>query len=480
MSAASINVLNRYRYTKANVASALLAIKKGTEKALAQAPSFLRKYPGSFHAAKGKLTAVAPDGQQLVVIPTEDRDDFLREIVYGKTSEYPFGRDSLFAILKDEVMNVSKRDIEGFLNAQGPLVHRRARPPKQKREHLRQIRNVGQLSIDLAHIKAKDFESVLGEKGHDYMGVPGKRGYQQDRYFLNAVDLLTGYLITEIVQGKTAKEIAPKLSKLIDRYEKQLGQKVKKVEVDKGGEFRGATREMLTKRGIRTIEKITNAAVEQTNAKMQRVFWALVEQRRGGFLATTKQAVKISNRTYNRRIRMSPEDALKKIVAGEKISKKTPKAGPTERKRAWKVGEKVRALKKPRAKGDDLGYKAYKGDHYGAVTPALQWRVPEVPGGRTVALGRRNHTRAAGRHQGPQPCNQTPDYPPESNAPPFPVFPGTRPQTHRATESGTQEETAEGQEGKAGRPEGFQEGTRRVVHHGRQKGRSQGEGGRRG
>ena len=229
--------------------------------------------------------------------------------------------------------------------------HRRARPPKQKREHLRQIRNVGQLSIDLAHIKAKDFESVLGEKGHDYMGVPGKRGYQQDRYFLNAVDLLTGYLITEIVQGKTANEIAPKLSKLIDRYEKQLGQKVKKVEVDKGGEFRGVTRKMLDDRGIRTIEKITNAAVEQTNAKMQRIFWALVEQRRGGFLATAKQAVKISNRTYNRRIRMSPEDALEKIVAAEKISKKTPKAGPTEKKRAWKVGEKVRALKKPRARG---------------------------------------------------------------------------------------------------------------------------------
>ena len=375
---ASINVLNRYRYTKANVSSAITAIRKSTEKALAQAPSFLRKYPGSFRAAKGKLTAVAADGTELVVIPTEDRDDFLREVVYGKTSEYPFGRDSLFAILKDEVMNVSKRDIEGFLNAQGPLVHRRARPPKQKREHLRQIRNVGQLSIDLAHIKAKDFESVLGEKGHDYMGVPGKRGYQQDRYFLNAVDLLTGYLITEIVQGKTAKEVAPKLSKLLDRYEKQLGQKVKKVEVDKGGEFRGVTRKMLDDRGIRTIEKITNAAVEQTNAKMQRIFWALVEQRRGGFLATAKQAVKISNRTYNRRIRMSPEDALEKIVAGEKITKKTPKAGPTEKKRAWKVGEKVRALKKPRAKGDDLGYKAYKGDHYGAVTPISKVRYSGV------------------------------------------------------------------------------------------------------
>ena len=73
MTTASINVLNRYKYTKANVSSAITAIRKGTEKALAEAPSFLRKYPGSFHAAKGKLTAVAEDGQHLAVIPTEDR-----------------------------------------------------------------------------------------------------------------------------------------------------------------------------------------------------------------------------------------------------------------------------------------------------------------------------------------------------------------------------------------------------------------------
>ena len=113
----------------------------------------------------------------LRVVPTEDREDFLREVVYGKSSEYPFGRDSLFAILKNEVMNVSKRDIEAFLNAQGPIVHRRARPKKQKREHLRSIRKPGILSVDLAHIRAKDFEALYPGKGLDYMGAPGKRGY---------------------------------------------------------------------------------------------------------------------------------------------------------------------------------------------------------------------------------------------------------------------------------------------------------------
>ena len=382
-----INTLNRYKYTKSNVDLAIQALKKGTDKALAAAPSFLRNYPESFSLSKGKLVAHT-DGSVLKVVPTEERESFLREIVYGEKSIYPFGRDSLFAILRDEVMNVSKRDIEGFLNAQGPLVHRRSKPPRIKRESVRHIRALGILSVDLAHIRANDFTRVLGKRGHDYMGVPGKRGYQQDRYFLNAVDLLTGYLWTEVIQGKEAQMVAPALEKIMERFKTQTGQPAHQVEVDKGGEFRGQTSRMFRKateeekkkgekdgpfHEMRLIPKVQNATVEQTNAKMQRIFWALVDQRRGGFLTTVKQAVKISNRTYNRRIRMNPEDALKKVLAGEKVTKQKPKAGPTERKKAWNVGETVRALKKPRSK-EDLAYKAYKGDHYGAVTPISKVR----------------------------------------------------------------------------------------------------------
>ena len=68
-------------------------------------------------------------------------------------------------------MYVSKRDIEAFLNEQKPLIHRRSRPPKQKREFIRQVRKPGQLSIDAAYIRRKDFEIVLGKnnRAEDYM-----------------------------------------------------------------------------------------------------------------------------------------------------------------------------------------------------------------------------------------------------------------------------------------------------------------------
>ena len=358
--------MNRYKYSKAAVDAAIKHLKR-PDVGMASVPPFIAKFPGAFTVRKGKLYA---DGKR--VVPTEDREDYLREIVYGKKSEYPFGRDSLFAILKHEVMNVSKRDIEAFLNAQGPLVHRRARPKKEKREHLRSVKKAGILSVDLAHIRAADFTELFPDEGHGYMGAPGSKGYQQDRYFLNAVDLLTGFLLTEILQGKTPSLVAPKLKRIIDRFERTSNVKVRQIEVDKGGEFMGEVSRMFRKGGefanVRLIQKTQNATVEQINAKLQRIFWNLVEQRRGGFMLTVKQAVKISNRTQNRRTGLNPEQAMKNIIAGKKVSLRTPKAGPTERKKALAVGVKVRALKHVRAKGDDLGYKAYKGLHYGPVS----------------------------------------------------------------------------------------------------------------
>ena len=354
--------MNRFTYPLAKVQQAIkfLKTKRGPE------PSFLKKFPGQYTVDRGKLIA-----GDLQVIPTEHRDHFLRNIVYGKKSEYPFGRDSLFSILKNEVMNVSKRDIEKFLNEQGPLIHRRSRPKKETRVVIRTPRKVGVLSVDLAHITHADVIKILGNGAYEYMGEGTK-----DRYFLNAVDRLTAYLLSTIITRKKAWMVAPALSKLIDEFEKLTGQKVTKVEVDAGGEFKGQTKEMLHNRGIRVQVMRNNALVEGVNAKMQRIFWNLVEQRRGGFLATGKQATKISNRTINRRTGLTPDEAIKKIKAKEVVSHKRPKAGPTERKKALPIGTKVRYLKKDfaRAKGDTLGYKAYRGEHYGAVVKILNVR----------------------------------------------------------------------------------------------------------
>ena len=200
--------MNRFTYPRKTVDAAIAFLnKKGVP------PAFIDKFPGQYSVKRGKLF-----GGELRVIPTEKRNDFLREIVYGKKSEYPFGRDSLFSILKGEVLNVSKRDIEAFLNEQKPLIQRRSRPPKQKRDFIRQVRKPGQLSVDMVYIRREDFEIVLGKGTGHYM-----RGDKKYKFFLNAVDLQTGYLLSTVVSELTAEAIAPKLEKLIIDYEALLG-----------------------------------------------------------------------------------------------------------------------------------------------------------------------------------------------------------------------------------------------------------------
>ena len=268
--------MNRFLYPRKVVEQAkkYLKTKKGDP------PPFVKKYPGEFTVKKGVLYG---GGKQ--VVATEDRHDFLQDIVYGK-GDFPFGRDSLFHILKRSHLNVSKRDIEAYLNAQGPVIHRRARPKKDARQYMRKVRKVGTLSIDLVHIRAKDFENMFpvedhGEpSGYDYMGLPGDKGYQQDRYMLNAVDLLTGFLLTEILQGKKPEMVVPKLKKIIQRFETASKQKVLKMETDDGGEFKGVVNKFLKERGIKKIIKTTNAIVENKNATVQRVFFTIVQERR--------------------------------------------------------------------------------------------------------------------------------------------------------------------------------------------------------
>ena len=186
--------------------------------------------------------------------------------------------------------------------------------------------------------------------------------------------MLTSFLLTEVLQGKTPEKVVPKLKTIINRFEKISGNKVTKIEVDGGSEFKGVVSAFLKERGIRIIVKKTNASVEQVNAKMQRIFFNLVEQRRGYFLPTVKLAVKISNNTLNRRTGLAPKLAIEMIKKGETVKQKRPKAGPSERKRAWSVNTKVRALKKSRTKGDDLSYKSYKADHFGPVQKIMAVR----------------------------------------------------------------------------------------------------------
>ena len=99
-------------------------------------------------------------------------------------------------------------------------------------------------------------------------------------------------------------------------------------------------------------------------SKMQRIFYTIVAQKRTGFKGSVEQAVAISNNTKNRRLGMTPKEAVAKLRGGEQPVKKTPNRA-SQKNRAYPVGTIVRALTTQRAKVKP-GYKAYKGKHYTA------------------------------------------------------------------------------------------------------------------
>ena len=353
-----LNSLNRYKYSRAEVSRAI----KGDP------VPFMAAWPGVFHVRGSKLYAHVGN-TKLRVIPNEDRDALLRKGLYSPGSGLPFGRDSLFAILKKQFLNISKRDIEKFLKSQKVLVTRRSRPTTEKRRSVARARKAGAVSTDLVHVRAKDFKKLFGKAGSGYM--PGLGDH--DRYFLNSVEMHTGYLLSDIIYGKKVKFVLPKLVKQLDRFKTLMGRKVSRIEFDKGKEFMGAVIPMLDAKKIRRVLKVTNATVESKNAHMQRNFWAVVEQKRAGFEASLKESVIITNNTLNRSIGMSPADAMKKVRHGTPVPLKRTKAPPAVLKKTYDLNTWVRGLKKKRGK-HTVGFKRYKGDTFGGAHRILKIR----------------------------------------------------------------------------------------------------------
>ena len=364
----SLNTLNRYKYTKVAIQNALKVLK--TRKGVS--PSFLRAHPKAFQAKGNKLY----QGKRLV-IAREDKETFLRTLLYENKNDYPFGRDSLFYVLKKAYLGITKRDIESFLNAQEVIVARRARPRQEKRVFSSRIRTAGILSGDLAHIRSEDLpdgylpEKEAAAKHREYKpGVKMKKiwgAVSKDWYFYNLVDIYTGYLVSEIVATKNEDVIAKATKRLVTKMQKALGVPITEVQFDQGTEF-FKSQKQLNKQGVKTRRMRTNAVVEQTNAKLQKIFYTLVAQKRSALKSTAVQAVKISNNTLNRRVKMTPSEAVTNLRLGEKVKKqRKPQKAPADvKKRAFTKGTKVRRLKEKRGK-KEAGYKAYKGAHFGKV-----------------------------------------------------------------------------------------------------------------
>ena len=149
-----------------------------------------------------------------------------------------------------------------------------------------------------------------------------------------------------------------------------LSTPVKVYAVDKGTEFNLSAKKLKALKGNKSVTVMrmrTNALVENVNSTLQRIFYTIVKQRRSGFYESIKKAVEIHNNTFNRKVGMTPNEAVEKLLAGDTLKRRDGKH-PKKilKKNAYKVGTLVRALKVDRAKVKP-GFKTYKGKHYGQV-----------------------------------------------------------------------------------------------------------------
>ena len=379
--------MNRYNFSRAEIKRAISGDANDT-------PNFMKKY--AFEVKGDKLFF---EGRE--VIANEDRNAYLRKILYDKESDLPLARDSLFYLLKKQVINISKRYIQTFLKKQNVIVKRTAKPRKEIRKFVNNIKKAGSVSGDLVHIEPKDLpDGYMPDQSQEDMNayIPGqdnkpKWGKVKKTYYMyNIVDKLTGYLVTEIVPSKVETIIWKATQILFARMAKALNTRVSVLFLDQGSEFNLAEKKLEKQNPKVSVRRMrTNALVESVNAKLQRIFYTIVKQRRSGFYDSIKKAVEISNNTLNRKVGMTPNEAVEKLLAGETLKRRDGKhPKPILKKDAYKVGQKVRALKIPRAK-EKPGYKAYKGKHY--TSPQTITRVVYFQGYPKYELDGKKQTK---------------------------------------------------------------------------------------
>ena len=212
--------------------------------------------------------------------------------------------------------------------------------------------------------------SSAGRRLHDLIEAKRKDLLKtfktDDFYFLSLCDRLTGYSLFRKMNNKQAKTTADTIEPLLAEMARILGAPIVQINMDKGKEYHGSFKAMLTRKGIK--QKFVNRAnrVETQNRIFQRNFYRLYALRRGNITSLTRQAQDITNNTWSKHIGMTPEEAAKADVADlvPRFNAAREQSDTSYRKKPIKTGSTVRYLVKPRKLVRTLAYKSYRGKHW--------------------------------------------------------------------------------------------------------------------
>ena len=289
------------------------------------------------------------------VVADEERDDLMRELVYGKDQDVAPSRDAGYYLIKQRYLNISRRDWVAFLKKQR-VIRQTDNVPPQKKRGGKKLNKKGELELDLFFIQPKDLPKQL-------------RNTQNLIPVLVMVDRLTSLCFVKRTKSKEMARVGPVMTEAFNFFAKRLNIAKEKLVCysDAGTEFGKA---YFTKNKVKHVIVDSGSKVEKKNSDIQRVFHRLKNAKRVSSVTDgLEQATKIVNNSYNRVIKMSPNEAAIKYSDPDETKKlileynKHREKADTDRRKPLKVGDQVRVVLKS-AKESSTFYKAYRGKQY--------------------------------------------------------------------------------------------------------------------
>ena len=303
--------------------------------------------------AHNKLLLEVEEGDTFKrIVPHEEQDDYLRQMLLKEDSDVPLARDSGYHILQQRTVGISRRAWAAFLGKQSVLQRTQNIPPERRKGGVR-VEHRGHLEMDLIEGKGKDVNATF---------------LTDDWYWLSVVDVLTGYFIVKHQTTKRANTTTANLRVVLTEMQQKLGKPILTMSCDKGGEFKADTARMLKQRGIKQKFVDRGSRIELCNQVFQRNFYRLYKLRRGTFRSLHRQAQNLVNQTRNKYTKMTPNEAL--LAEDRHLAPRYNNARqqPEEQYRAREIqqGDRVRHLVNIRKRVRTLAYKAYRGTHWSA------------------------------------------------------------------------------------------------------------------
>ena len=329
------------------------------------------KLPPGPHNRALLMVQEQTNGPWLEVIPEEMTEDWLRTEMLKVDSEMPLSRDGGFHWLKSKTVGISRRALWKFLEKQEHLQMTR-NIPNEREKGGAERGELGHVEIDLVHLLNNElFDDEIAAL-NEYFATQGAEEdlTSRDGYILTVIDQVTRYGVARIQRRKNATETAIGIEILFAKLEKALKSPILKVYSDQGKEFHGAVQVYFKRKKIKHTMVARGAHVEHYNQVLQRSFYRCLKMGRGSVRSCLEQAERMVNATFNKRLGMSPSEAVKKPhdVVQRKYNASRQKGDPNYMKtRVPKIGDKCRYLvnlRKLIRKPKEGIYKTAKGEHF--------------------------------------------------------------------------------------------------------------------